>query len=200
MTRIKQTVFNPIMLSLVLMSGAMAMGDQKQPAATIRFAGNSTLHGFSGTATPEPMRVDSGRMMVSIPVSTMNTGNGARDRRMAKMLDMEHYPTITGSTDKLRFEQAGAGSQLPVAITIRDVTRTVTAICQRIESENDVVLVSMDLQISLREFELEAPTVMGLIRVDDQVSVTATWSVASVHRAGNEPRINDVRIGHTIGR
>jgi YceI-like domain len=155
----------------------------------IRFTATSTLHDVAGGAPPVPIAAERHRdaatglvwwsATIEVPVASMETGNARRDRSMHALLDAERFPRIRADfaqvrPDELRRAAQSDGRQgggLPFALTIRDVTRPVDpALTAWVEDERHVAF-DADFAISLRAFGLEAPAVLGLVRVADRVAV-----------------------------
>lgn len=146
----------------------------------VSFFGTSTLHDFEGKAPCALLAIDtpdaSGRYAAraEVVVAQMDTDNSSRDKRMREMFEAKKFPrvvaTFTGvDPAALRARKPGA---LTFRIAIHGVEKTVAA---TLESYSEVPGKSARFQasfpLSLKEFGLEAPVVMGLIKVDDAVKV-----------------------------
>ncbi|HMO52729.1 MAG TPA: YceI family protein [Kiritimatiellia bacterium] len=146
-------------------------------AVEVEFIGDSTLHRFSGTAMASEIAEVSAPgnrtlIRVVIPVSTMNTGHESRDNNMRHMLDAAHYGLIVGEALREELLQARAGETIALALTIRNETRQVEAVWSRMDEANGEYTVVLECDISLKDYLLKAPSVMGLIRVKDTVHLS----------------------------
>ena len=175
-------------ISLLVATGASAAelaGD-----CNIRFFSSSTLHDFDGRAACEPFSwpvqedAGSGRVLIRdavirIPVAAMETANDKRDEKMFEMFSVETFPLIEGRfgdldpsrlLTTLRAEDA-ATARLPFELRIRDLSRPVEASVKDLrETPGRISFVAL-FPVSLADFQLKPPSVLGLIRVADEVRV-----------------------------
>lgn len=176
----------PLLLLFLLALAAPASAATLEGACQVRFFGDSTLHAFEGQGACEPFTLErTDREGVSIilpaqvvvPVASLDTDISARNKKMRGMFDSENFPKITGSFAEIDPQaligawQATGSGELPFNLTIREVTRPVTATVKRMNSDAKGLEASFDLDLSLADFGLEAPTVLGIIRVADKVRV-----------------------------
>ena len=164
-------------------------------ACDVAFLVSSTLHDIPGSARCLPFaavlsRDAAGRQVipvveVEVPVAGMDTRNRSRDRQMREMFRSERFPRIHAAAhdvnvDRLR-EEMGKGregkSPLDLLLRIRDVERKVRATASRLEESGGRVTFDLEFPVSLREFDLKAPSVLGIVRVGDKVSVKATFTL-----------------------
>lgn len=165
-------------------------------ACDIAFLATSTLHDFSGSARCLPFaavlaRDAAGRQVipsveVEVPVAGMDTRNKSRDGQMREMFRLEPFPRIHVSAhdvdvERLRVE-IGKGREgnasIDLLLRIRDVERKVRATASNLRESGERVTFDLEFPVSLREFDLKAPSVLGLIRVGDKVSVKTTFTLA----------------------
>ena len=157
---------------------------------TIRFFSSSTLHDFDGRVSCEPFNwsaqedAGSGRVLIRdavirIPVAAMETANDKRDEKMYEMFSVETFPLIEGRFGDfdpnrlLTTWRAGdaATARLPFELRIRDLSRPVEATVTNLqETPGRISFVAM-FPVSLADFQLKPPSVLGLIRVADEVRV-----------------------------
>ena len=150
----------------------------------IRFYGDSTLHRFEGVGRCEPFSIPGedpggGSVVkgprVAVPVASLDTDNSSRDKQMRGMFDSERYPQITGQFDAIDVDpllaawHGSAGPTLEFDLTIREVTRKVVARVTDLKSDAHVITFTLETALSLESFGLEAPGVLGIIRVADEV-------------------------------
>jgi len=164
-------------------------------ACDVAFLVTSTLHDVSGSARCLPFaavlaRDAAGRQVipvveVEVPVAGMDTRNRSRDGQMREMFRSERFPRIHAAAhdvnvERLR-EEMGKGregkSPLDLVLRIRDVERTVRATASRLEESGGRVTFDLEFPVSLGEFDLKAPSVLGIIRVGDKVSVKTTFAL-----------------------
>jgi polyisoprenoid-binding protein YceI len=177
-----------------------APGDVPAPArirgdCDVAFLGTSTLHGFSGSVRCQPFAAilahdPMGKEVlpsveVEVPVAGMDTRNKSRDGQMRGMFQADRFPRIHASVrdvnvDRLR-EEMGKDPEgkapLDLLLRIRDVERKVRAMASRLKESGERVTFAIEFPVSLKEFDLKAPTVLGFIRVGDKVSVKATFTL-----------------------
>ncbi|PLY00900.1 MAG: hypothetical protein C0624_11225 [Desulfuromonas sp.] len=173
-------------LMLLVFIATPALADNLEGSCQLRFYGDSTLHSFDGqgACTPFILEIenrDGSRYLdtaqVEVPVAGFDTDNSSRDKTMRGMFDSELYPKITGTFSDLRVDalladwQATGAGELPFMVTVRDVTRPVTASVIRLSVTPEQVTATFELPVSLADFGLEAPGVLGIIRVADAVRV-----------------------------
>ena len=164
-------------------------------ACDVAFLITSTLHDVPGSARCLPFaavlaRDAAGRQVipsveVEVPVAGMDTRNKSRDGQMREMFRSERFPRIHAAArdvdvDRLR-EEMGKDSEgkapLDLLLRIRDVERTVRATASNLKESDERVTVAIEFPVSLKEFDLKAPSVLGIIRVGDKVSVKATFTL-----------------------
>lgn len=173
-------------------------GEQVYGTCTIRFHGTSTLHGFSGTAAPQTFilhRTSNGERAaggegaapgwsttIKLPVASLDTGIGARNRNMRKMFEADKYPYIVATfagvgpaRDDLPAspELALSGHKLPFLLKIRATARKTPATIRSWQVDDHKASFDADFSVSLKEFGLTAPTALGFIHVHDKVDVHA---------------------------
>ncbi len=175
---------------LFLTLGVPAGAGEIRGTCLIRFQGVSTLHDFSGTVRCQPfsaelVKTPDGRTVVSpveveVLVDGMDTGNKTRDGQMREMFESDRFPGIYGTVREVdvgRIRQdvrnAGGGmASFDLTLKIRDVERTIGAVVTGFREEGDRVGFDVTFSVSLGDFGLDPPSVLGIIRVHDKVAVT----------------------------
>ncbi|HPG00564.1 MAG TPA: YceI family protein [Kiritimatiellia bacterium] len=162
--------------------------------ADIEFSGTSTLHDFEGNVKADPfianVSIDGKTATlggtVVVAVVQMNTGHSKRDANMRKMFDSLHFPRIVGVVDPVQIDTGAARLRVPMKLTIRDQTQTVSAKIKGWKTDGNSVQFELEMTLSLKESGLVPPTILGIIRVGDAVPVRAhvvlkgpTYDVAS---------------------
>ena len=188
----------PAILVAVLSSSARAAPAEPAPAAIqgacdVAFLVTSTLHDIPGTARCLPFaailaRDATGREVipsveVEVPVSGMDTRNRSRDGQMREMFRSERFPRIRAAAHnvdvgRIRAEAGkgrGGDASIDLLLRIRDVERKVRATAGNLKESGERVTFDIEFPVSLREFDLKAPSVLGIIRVGDTVSVKANF-------------------------
>jgi hypothetical protein len=193
-----------LLATLVAVFSSSTAGGAKADAlasATIRgacdvaFLVTSTLHDVSGAARCLPFaavlaRDTAGRRVipsveVEVPVASMDTRNKSRDGQMREMFRFDRFPRIHASArevdvDRLRVEiEKGreGDASIYLLLRIRDVERKVRATASNLKESGERVTFDLGFPVSLGEFDLKAPSVLGIIRVGDKVSVKATFTL-----------------------
>ena len=167
-------------------------------ACDIAFLVTSTLHDVSGSARCLPFtavlaRDAAGRQAiptveVEVPVAGMDTRNNSRDGKMREMFRSERFPRIRAAAhdvdvERLRVE-IGKGREgnasIDLLLRIRDVERKVRATASNLKESGERVTFDLEFPVSLGEFDLKAPSVLGIIRVGDKVSVKANFTLTVI--------------------
>jgi hypothetical protein len=161
----------------------------------VAFLVTSTLHDLPGSARCLPFAAVLGRdaagrqvlpsVEVDVPVEGMDTRNKSRDGQMREMFRSDRFPRIHAAAqdvdvDRLRVELGKGGegkAPLDLLLRIRDVERKVRATASNLKESGDRVTFDLEFPVSLGEFDLKAPTVLGIIRVGDKISVKATFTL-----------------------
>lgn len=161
----------------------------------VSFLGTSTLHDFSGTGRCLPFDAvlgtgGSGKEVISsvevdVPVAGMETRNASRDRQMREMFQSDRFPRIRGTARDLDVarirEETGKDvegkANLEMRIRIGDVERSIRAAVRHLKEDGGRVTFDLEFAVSLKEFGLKAPSVFGIVRVGDKVSVKAAFTL-----------------------
>ena len=122
---------------------------------------------------------------VEVAVDDMDTRNRSRDRQMRKMFASDRYPRIRGAAhdvDIARFrggaeKNRGGDPSIDLLLRIRDVERTVRATVNNLKESGGHVTFDLEFPLSIEEFNLKTPSVLGFIRVGDKVSVKAAFTL-----------------------
>jgi len=195
-----------LLATLVALVSPSSAGEAKaEPApATIRgacdvaFLVTSTLHDVPGSARCLPFaavlaRDAAGRQVipsveVDVPVAGMDTRNRSRDGQMREMFRSERFPRIHATAhdvdvERLRVE-TGKGREgiasIDLLLRIRDTERKVRATASNLKESGGQVTFDLEFPVSLGEFDLKPPSVLGIIRVGDKVSVKANFSLTVI--------------------
>ena len=161
----------------------------------VAFLVTSTLHDFPGSARCLPFEAVLARgaagnpviplVEVEVPVAGMDTRNKSRDGQMREMFRSDRFPRIHAAArdvdvERLRVE-IGKGREgiasIDLLLRIREVERKIRAMASNLIESGDRVTFDIEFPVSLGEFDLKAPSVLGIIRVGDKVSVKATFTL-----------------------
>lgn len=156
----------------------------------IEFHGTSTLHDFDGSVPPRrfelhPLSAGDGWITeLDVPVAEMSTGNSARDSNMRAMLEGDRYPQIHASFSAIepaaaRPARGDESGSIPFVLTIRDVSRPLVGHVAHWAESAELVSFDVRFDVSLAEFGLAAPSVLGLVRVGDRVELLVRAEVRS---------------------
>ncbi len=147
-----------------------------QGSCLVSFSGTSTLHDFEGHAVSEPFSVtprDDGvyEMDISVPLITMTTDHDKRDAKMLRSLEADAFPAIKGTVTVAVPQDENAVSRMvlelhghkePVEFTVKNWQET----GGRISFDGEFAL-------AMSAFDIHVPSVLGVIRVGDEVMVSA---------------------------
>lgn len=184
-------------LILVLASGLALAASGAEPE--VHFFGDSTLHGFEGTASLAGWALEPGdaatyRAEARIPTASMTTDHRKRDANMMKMLEAEVYPELAGVLEAipeaLVVAEASEPVLAPMALTLHGETHEIPCRVTRTVAEDGEPVLDLTFTVSLKAFSLKPPSVLGVIRVADEVKVTARIPVRDTREARDhaEPR------------
>lgn len=122
---------------------------------------------------------------VEVAVAGMDTRNKSRDGQMREMFRADRFPRIRGTAhdvdvERLREEMGkGRGGKAPLELLlrIREVERKIRVMASNLSESGDRVTFDLEFPVSLAEFDLKAPSVLGIVRVGDKVSVKTTFTL-----------------------
>jgi hypothetical protein len=154
----------------------------------VQFTGSSTLHDFAGTGACEPFVLQAKEAggdplladaTLTVAVAGMLTGNTSRDLKMREMFAADQYPRIAGilnggTVTELRqklHEASQTTKPLSLRLRIREVEAPVAARVTQLADDPRNLSFDLEFPVSLAAYRLEAPSVLGLIRVADEVRV-----------------------------
>lgn len=107
---------------------------------------------------------------IELPVASLRADNPLVNREIQNRLDARQFPTATVTVIKVRGGRNG-GYVLHGELTLRRVTRPITARAALVSGNRDTLDVTGDLTFDAREFQLDPPKLFGL-RVHHEVAVT----------------------------
>ncbi len=199
--KVRAGLFLATLIAVVSCSSAGAAPADAPASATIggacdvAFVVTSTLHDVSGSGRCLPFeailaRDATGRtaipvVAVDVPVAGLDTRNKSRDEQMREMFGSDRFPRIHAAAqdvdvERLRKEMGkGREGKAPLDLLLRigEVERKIRATAGNLMESGDRVTFDLEFPVSLREFGLKAPSVLGIIRVGDKVSVKAVFTL-----------------------
>jgi hypothetical protein len=177
-----------IFLVLAAAASAEPNFDRAHGRCEIEFFATSTKRDFSGSADARSFlltRHDDASggpgwwsASVEVAVTDLLTGWDERDRDMHWMFDAKQFPSIFAEFPRIESE-AYEGERLDDApllefrLTIRDVTRPMSAKVSHWVRNGDRASFDAEFDVSTSSFELKVPTLLGFLRVGDVVTVRA---------------------------
>lgn len=169
---------------------------------SLMFSGTSTLHDFEGSAAATSVLAQwleapqaAGRMLTIdavFAVKDLTTQHAKRDRNMYAMFDQTHHPFIRGHLEGLPLPLTTAGTPPPdrasVDLVIQDRTNQVPVSIRNWKEHDGSLAFDVVFPVSLTRSGLKPPSVLGLIRVGDEVNVSAHVTLPLPSPASGEPR------------
>jgi polyisoprenoid-binding protein YceI len=177
------------LLALLPVLGLNAAEKADQPSATytgtanVRFYGTSTLHDFEGQVTSRPFKLTiegDGKWSADAdaPVAQMSTDNKRRDNNMYEMLGSSVFPSLHGSVKNAPVPRGGS-QVVQGTLKIRNVEHKVPVTISGWKRDGDSVSFHGEAAVSLSAYGLKAPSVMGVVRVGDTVTLRADVTAKS---------------------
>lgn len=173
-------------LVLILTLASTVFATDYHGDCSVVFRGDSTLHGFKGKVNCQPFTVAKGDGVleiprVSFPVAEMDTDNPKRDQKMREMFEEKSYPLITVQAGKVALDEIRAAlkkgdgaAKVGLKLKIREIEKPVTATVTKLVESDSRIAAEVAFNVSLAEYQLKPPSVLGVIKVDDKVAVSAT--------------------------
>jgi hypothetical protein len=157
-------------------AAAVPTAARQLPArADIRFYGTSTLHDFAGVAPAQPFVLveasNTWSARGAVVIGGMNTGHDGRDKAMMRMFGTNDFPQLHGEVKSAPLPPAGTNFTL--AFCVRDQTNNLTARISNWTEDAGVIRFHAEWEVSLKQYGLKPPSVLGLVRVGDCVRVEA---------------------------
>ena len=159
-----------------------------QGRCEIKFFATSTKRDFSGGADARPFSLTrhddaSGgpewwSASVAVTVLDLVTGYDERDGDMHWMFDADHFPWIVAefphiASEAYESERIEEAAPLEFRLTIRDVTRPMSAKVSNWVRSSDRISFDTEFNVSASAFKLHVPTLLGFLRVGDVIVVRA---------------------------
>jgi len=165
-------------LILLLCLPIAAPGADYRGECTVTFLGSSTLHDFNGKGRCQPFTVrEAGGVFdmsrLSVAVAGLDTDNAKRDVKMREMFEEKEYPIITGSTAPVTLKELRDRKDQKVTfnLKIRDISKPVSATLANLVETDSRITADLLFTLSLADYKLQPPSVLGVIRVSDKITV-----------------------------
>jgi hypothetical protein len=174
----RAVAFTALLLATFPLRAAAAEASvQRLPAmATVRFAGTSTLHDFGGSLPSQPFTLvlSNGTWSAEADVLSglMNTAHEKRDRKMHEMFATNTFPKMRGSVTAAPVPGA-AGTNATLRLKIRDKSHDVAARIIGWTEDARQITFHAAWELSLKDYALKPPSVLGVIRVGDRIKLEA---------------------------
>lgn len=174
--------FVAILALAVALPGLAAQAMQGACEAT--FSGSAPMDRFGGTVSAEPFTVQvqdqRADWQVEVQPIKMSTKKKGRDEAMHKMFRIPEFPVISGAAHNIDLAALTAGGDQPVEIpftlTILGTAKEMTAAVSNVKDDGQQLSFDATFVVSLKDFSLKPPVLMGMIRVRDAVPVTAHFT------------------------
>ncbi len=188
-------MFRALLITSLILFSSTAMSAPYLGKCLVNFTGDSTLHEFPGTGKCDSFRVDIengaplqllGPVTVDVPVSTMDTDNSRRDKKMREMFDSGQFPHIRAKIypEDINSQLATIGESNSVesflTLRIRDTEHRIPVRITGITQMDESLNFRLNFDLSLKSYGLEPPTLLGLIRVDDRVELDIDMALSTL--------------------
>lgn len=174
---------------------AQAQTSQWRGTCHVTFGGKSTLHDFEGTVDSEPFTVTvtgienpataKASSEVTVKAENMETDNDKRDAEMHKTLDVSTFPEIKVSISDLtsassKPKTGGSFPQptvIPFTLAIKGKTLHLSGSVNDWAYTEDKISFTVSFPVSLKDADIKPPSVLGLIKVKDEITVQGKLSL-----------------------
>jgi len=161
----------------------------------ILFSGKSTLHDFAGTVNAEPFTVAISNMTdkstakasskVMVKAAKMDTKSKKRDAKMHDVMKVSTFPDIVVDVVNMTPKNTrpvldGAVPRptvIPFSLTIKGKKQQITGTVSNWSYTDNIIMCTVSFPVSLKTSGLVVPTVLGFIKVGDQILVRAKMTL-----------------------
>lgn len=193
-----QTIFRqaPIAGVLLLSCITQASAQVRWPAeAVVRFSATSTLHDFGGDVPAQPfvLTVSSNAWSAEADVLSglMATGSDGRDKNMYRMLNTNDHPLLHGQITAAPKPAAGS-TNVTLSLKISGQQHDLPVQISNWNETGDRLSFHAEWDLSLKQFKLKPPSVIGIIRVGDLVHLSADVTASKSPASTNLPAASNV--------
>lgn len=169
--------------SLLVASPVLAAGTLSG-TCTADYSVKATMDSFVGHVTSEPASVDLAKddsLTITVGIAHMGSGNAKRDLEMLHMFNATNFPLIVGTAKSAALNAlapSAASVDLPLDVTIHGATKSLAAKVSNVSRSDTNLTFEAAFTVPLRDFGLKPPSIMKLIRVDNEVHVVAHVALA----------------------
>jgi hypothetical protein len=171
---LQATAITAALLALYLPMAKAEPAKEYNAQADIEFLGTSTLHDFSGKVAAEPFKLqvgtDTWSALAKVRPGAMSTNHKSRDRKMRKMFDASRHSLMTGTVYKAAKPKNGNGTA-KLHLRICETEMEIPVAITRWSESADEIRFHATTRVSLKKIGLKPPSVLGLIRVGDIVTL-----------------------------
>jgi hypothetical protein len=168
-----------IALSLLTEGGTALFSRGERNAVTVLARGPAGLR-IEGRGSQVSIEKDASALTFKVPLAPLDTGIGLRDLQFREMLEAGKYPdaVLRVSRAALTFprDRQPAEGTVDGDLTLHGQSRPVKVHYRAERARGDVTRVRGSLQLDIRDFDLKAPSVLGMT-VAPRVEVNVELSV-----------------------
>lgn len=170
--------------ALVLLSISASARETLYGSVSSEFKVKATVDSFTGKTASEPFVVQptDEKVLVTFEIAKMETGKKKRDKEMMHMFHADEFPTITGTAaaaDVLALASASDPIDLPLEVVMHGVTKSVVAKATKVNQADGGMTFDLEFPLILSDFDLKAPSIMMMIRVNNEVLVNSRVTLSS---------------------
>ncbi|MDF1813752.1 MAG: YceI family protein [Verrucomicrobiales bacterium] len=172
------------------------VAQQWSGSCRIQFNGKSTLHDFTGNVTAEPFLIAvsnptdpvnaAARGRVVAKAAKMDTQKPARDRKMYKVMGTGSFPDVVvdlGNLTAAATKPVAGGpvptpTVIPFDLTIKGKTKKTIGKVSNWNYTDSKITFRVAFPVSLTSYGIKPPSVVGIVKVEDMISVTADVSLS----------------------
>jgi polyisoprenoid-binding protein YceI len=168
-------------LFLLVCAAQMAAAQNRAPSgwpaeAIIHFSATSTLHDFGGELPAQPfvltIATNHWGAEADVLSGLMNTGSEGRDNSMHKMFNTNDHPRIHGKVTAAPIPAKGT-TNATLTLKIRDQQNSLPVVISDWTETDSNLTFHAEWKLSLKQFKLKPPSVLGVLRVGDIVTLAA---------------------------
>lgn len=176
----RKLVAGLFMVTALLGEGAMAAScPRKGVSVTVLARGPAGLR-IEGKGCELSVEEDAAALTFKVPLAPIETGIGLRDRHMRELLEAEKYPvaTLRVARSGLTFPRGSEAAEGTAdgELTLHGQSRPVKVRYRAEMGEGGVTQVRGSFQLDLRDFDLQAPSYLG-VSVSPGVEIIAELPV-----------------------
>ena len=184
---VKDTIMKKILSFcslLVVLSVSVSAREPMYGSVSADFDVKATVDSFVGKTASEPFVVGPAdeKVTVTFEVAKMETGKKKRDKEMMHMFHADEFPIITGTASAasvLALEPSAEPVEFPLEVVMHGITKQVTAQASNVNKSGDGLTFDLAFPLILSEYDLKAPSVRMMIRVNDKVNVTSRVTLST---------------------